>query len=136
MEVTSILVIVLSALYMFFKELEEESHHNAFTGKYAKWLNNRTSWINKWAVDDKGKPFPYNPKWYHFGVPHRYQERFPFSSTILVGFTDGEHFFQLMQVLIIASIISIYSLIGGACFVLGVLLLGFLKETVLNKIIK
>lgn len=118
---------------MYFKELEEESHHNTFRGKYAKWLNNRTSWINKWAVDEKGKPLPYTPKWYHFGVPHRYQERFPFSSTILVGFTDGEHFFQLMQLVAISSMLAILSPYAALSFLLGVGILGFLKETKILK---
>lgn len=130
-------IVILSILYMFFKELEEESHHNTFKGKYENWLNNKTSWINKWAVDSNGRPKKYVPKWYHFGVKHRYEERFPYSSTILVGLTDGEHFFQLMQLICIFGIISIYSLYGALAFMVGVLLLGFLKEaTILNKIIK
>jgi hypothetical protein len=132
---TIISITILSILYMFFKELEEESHHSAFRGKYAKWLNNRTSWINKWAIDKDGRPIKYTKKWYHFGVKHRYKERFPYSSTVLVGFTDGEHFFQLMQLICIFGIISIYSISGAFAFIAGVGILGFLKETILKKII-
>jgi hypothetical protein len=131
-----IIVVLLSILYMFFKELEEESHHNTFTGKHANWLNNRTSWINKWAVDDNGFAIPYKKKWYHFNIPHRYEERFPFSSTILVGLTDGEHFFQLLQIISLFCIISLFSFYGALSYLSGVLILGFLKESLLKDIIK
>jgi hypothetical protein len=129
-------VILISIIYMFCKELEEESHYSTFKGKYAKWLNNRTSWINKWKIDEKGRPVKYVSKWYHFGIKHRYAERFPLSSTLLVGFTDGEHFFQLSQLICITLIISISNSIHALLFIIGIIILGILKETIFNKLIK
>jgi hypothetical protein len=130
-----ILTLILSIVYMLFKELEEESHQNRFKGKYSMWLNNEESYINKWKLNKYQKPLPYIKKWYHFGFGARYEEKFPYSSTILVSVTDGEHFFQLIQILCIYGIVTIYSICGGISFLLGVLILGMLKETILKNII-
>lgn len=58
--------------------------------KYAEWKN-------KWKLTESGKLIRYNEKdWYYFGNYPRFKEKFPFSSTILVCFTDTWHKYQFL----------------------------------------
>lgn len=54
------------------------------------------SWRNKWKLHSNEPLKEYNKKWYYlwFLTP-KYKERFPFSSTILVAFTDPWHKIQM-----------------------------------------
>lgn len=53
---------------------------------------NAGEWKNKWKLDSDGKLIPYSQKWYHFKIfQPKYVEKFPFSSTLLVAFTDNWH---------------------------------------------
>lgn len=59
-----------------------------------KWINPHYSWMNKWKVL---LPYKKSP-WYYLGLhTPEFQERFPYSSTILVGFTDIWHLLKLMR---------------------------------------
>lgn len=52
------------------------------------------SWKNKWYDLIPGAESP----WYYFGIhTPQFREAFPYSSTILVGLTDGWHMFKLMR---------------------------------------
>lgn len=57
-------------------------------------------WKAKWALPLQ----PYERKWYHFGIAPRYEERFAFSSTLLVWVTDTEHLLQFGQTVAIGVI--------------------------------
>jgi hypothetical protein len=66
--------------------------------------NPQVSWKNKWA-----QPFPQpsENKWYYFGFPPPYKERFPYSSTIFVFLTDGWHLSKaLMLLCIMLSVVT------------------------------
>ena len=53
---------------------------------------NADEWKNKWKLDDEGRLIPYVSKWYHFGfIEPKYVEKFPYSSTVFVSFTDRWH---------------------------------------------
>lgn len=55
-----------------------------------KYFNKSESWVNKWKYPLE----PAEPKWYYFGIVPKYKEKFPYSSTWLVAYTD---FWHLMQ---------------------------------------
>jgi len=55
-------------------------------------------WKNKWNLTAEGKLRLYKRKdWYYFGHYPRYEEKFPYSSTILVCFTDSWHKYQFIM---------------------------------------
>ena len=120
-------ILLLGFLFYLFNELEDESvrgnwqHHAAF-------LNTEESWKNKWAYDEDVGLLPSEKKWYYFGVIPPHKERFPFSSTILVFLTDGEHLFQFLKfrMLDIAFLIISWKLF--VAFEVGKLVSSFVKE--------
>ena len=72
--------------------------------------NPQVSWKNKWA-----QPFPQptENKWYYFGFPPPYKERFPYSSTIFVFLTDAWHLAKaLMLFFIMLAVVSYKPLIS------------------------
>ena len=65
------------------------SSENGFS---TSWWNKTESWENKYKV-----PLVAGKDWYYFGlVKQVYKERFLFSTTILVAFTDGWHLAQFI----------------------------------------
>ncbi len=62
-------------------------------GGFSKaWWNKSESWELKYEL-----PLRKGVNWWYFGLYRLlYQEKFPFSSTIFVCFTDGWHFLQLI----------------------------------------
>ena len=63
------------------------------------------SWIFKW----KQPYLPAEKKRYYFGLYPRYQERFPYSSTILVWITDAWHLVKAIILTCIMAAIVLYS---------------------------
>lgn len=58
---------------------------------------NNSGWKNKWKLSQNGKLIKYDKKdWYYFGFYPKFKERFPYSSTILVCFTDNWHKYQFL----------------------------------------
>jgi hypothetical protein len=57
------------------------------------------TWVNKYAKDNKGKPIKYNGNaWWYFGLyKPTYKERFPFSTTWLVTWTDNWHLYGSLR---------------------------------------
>lgn len=53
----------------------------------------RETWKNKYAQPLK----PYTGWWYFGIIKPSHHERFPFSSTIFVGFTDKWHFYKMLM---------------------------------------
>ena len=71
-----------------------------FKGKmdYIMFRNKNIGWKNKWKLTAEGKLRYYKGKdWYYFGHYPKYEEKFPYSSTILVCFTDSWHKYQFFM---------------------------------------
>jgi len=130
-----LVILVAGFLFMFFNELEDECISNNWKGKYEKW-NTKNSWKGKWKLDKDGNPLPYEKKWYHFGVPMPKAERYPYGSTLFVGFSDAEHFFQMMKVLSVCLGFAVYGFWPAASFFVGHILLGVAKETVFKSFLR
>jgi len=65
---------------------------SAKDGFHEAWFNKTQSWENKYAI-----PLVKGTDWWYFGIYKTiYKERFPFSSTFFVCFTDGWHMFQFI----------------------------------------
>ena len=100
------IITIFTILIGFINALKDSSA----LGRFKKsWWNKSSSWKMKWKMDktvylDKTSysnkmPLPNDKKpWYYLGM-HKpiYIERFPYSSTILVSFTDGWHLLQNIQ---------------------------------------
>lgn len=70
-----------------------------FKGKMDTVLfkSNNSGWNKKWKLSSTGKLIKYNEKdWYYFGFYPKFKERFPYSSTIFVCFTDDWHKYQFL----------------------------------------
>jgi len=146
-----ILTVVFVFLYKFFDELQDESVNSAWEkrplGISRMFLNkhsnaSRTSlrfpdlgWARKWSwqyADNVWQSVELDKTpWYYFGIiKNKRKERFPYSSTLLVWMTDGEHLFQLLKDICIGLAIASASSspwMGLAAF-LATFLLGFVKE--------
>ena len=56
-----------------------------------------SGWKAKWKTTPEGKLKYYRKKdWYYFGYYPPYEEKFPYSSTFLVCFTDKWHKYQFV----------------------------------------
>ena len=129
----SLVIILISGfLFMFFNEMEDECIRNKWTDKFYKW-NSTVSWKNKWSLDENQNPISYKKKWYHFGIEMPYEERYPYGSTFFVGFSDAEHFFQMMKIFSICLGFSVFGAIEPIIFFVGHLILGVAKETIFKK---
>jgi hypothetical protein len=63
------------------------------------------SWKNKY----KTPLTPFKPKWYYPFLAPKLEERFPFSSTMLVFLTDAWHLLKALTIITILSIVYFYS---------------------------
>lgn len=127
-----IVILISGFLFMLFNELEDECIRNTWKGKFSKW-NSKNSWKNKWKLDSQENLMSYIPKWYHFGVRMSFEERYPFGSTLFVGFSDAEHFFQMMKILSVCLGFSTFGVLPTITFFCGHLILGIAKETIFKK---
>ena len=78
--------------------------------------DNNSGWRKKWKLSSTGKLIKYNEKdWYYFGFYPRYKENFPYSSTVLVCFTDDWHKYQFifLRCLYLAVSIQMVGLVGA-----------------------
>lgn len=121
-----LIILITGIVFMAFNELEDACVRGRFK---ANFFNSNVSWINKWKYDGK-KMFVYETKWYHFGVAARFEERFPYSSTLLAAATDGEHLFQALKVLTLAvGFWGATDVWGGVVFIVGAVVAGIYKES-------
>jgi len=127
-----VVILISGFLFMLFNELEDECIRNTWAGDLVNW-NSEKSWKNKWKLDHQGNLIPYNNKWYHFGIKMPFEEKYPFGSTFFVGFSDAEHFFQMMKILSICLGFSVFGLLPTITFFVGHLILGVVKETIFKK---
>lgn len=123
MEKEASLILALFVLFIagLAKGFKDRSSENRFT---KAWLN-KNSWRNKWhtpLLKELNKP------WYYLGLyKPRFKERFPYSSTALVVFTDGWHLFQFIQqwATWISIVLFVYSSVIGGIYLLASCSLSF-----------
>jgi len=78
------LLLVVAGIAKAIKDMCAEGHWKK------QWWNKNLSWPLKWKNGD--------PK---------QGERFPLSSTLLVGFTDGWHLFQMLEIIFVFTAMSL-----------------------------
>ena len=122
-----IFVGLFGLLFYLFNEFEDRSVRNRWK-KYPRFLNSGISWRNKWQIGIMGEPLKVEKKWYYFGVYPKYRERFPYSSTILVFLTDGEHLFQFLKKLSISAGFLVVDWRLMAAWIIGTIVMQFIKE--------
>lgn len=113
------ITIALIALAGIVKALQDLSSEGNLPYKY----NKDNTWMNKWKtklkIDELGSGGCYliRPRfgnnWWYLGLyKPKYKERFPFSSTVLVAFTDFWHICQFVKLkLLFTAMIFTYSTI-------------------------
>jgi len=80
-----VIALIFAALYGIGKALSDLSAEGKIYPK-------SNSWKNKWLLDKRGNVMPTNKKlWYYPINSPLYTERFPYSSTFFVAFTDFWH---------------------------------------------
>jgi len=128
-----IFVGLFGVLFYLFNELEDKSVRNRWT--HHQWfLNTGKSWKNKWELSGEGKLLSVEKKWYYFGIYPTYKERFPYSSTILVFLTDGEHLFQFIKKRAIELGFLIVSWKLFVAWSIGTIVMQFIKEKWLKNL--
>jgi hypothetical protein len=143
-DVMIFLAAVCVAIYKVADELQDESVNNAwrkpFLGLSLNFLNKRIGWRKKWRFQSaqesptgKIRMIPVSEQrqlWYLGIYRSTWAEAFPFSSTLLVWLTDGEHLFQLIKDLFMGAAVGLIS--GSWIYGLGAFgitwLVGFFKE--------
>lgn len=93
-------VIIVTLLLCFIAGIANSLMDLSSENRFKKdWYNKGKSWKYKW----KDPLTPGRTHWYHFGMIPKYEERFIYSSTLFVAYTD---FWHLMQ----AVMLSCFSL--------------------------
>ncbi len=106
---TSLFLVILASIFNSAMEVLFTRYKTSIFKKYNPlWWDPKISWEYKWKIPLQ----PPTKKWYYFGVYPQYEERFPYSSTILVFLTDAWHFFKsLMLFFVMLSIVNYQPLI-------------------------
>lgn len=120
-------IALLGFAYLFFNELEDKSIKSKWQ-RCQRFFNSKKSWMNKWLTDDDGWFIAYRGHWYHFGIKPKFEERFPYSSTLFVFVTDGEHLFQFGKNLTILGMIAVHSPTMALAAFAGMRLAALTKE--------
>jgi len=83
-------------------------YFNGIMDYIKKFSLDKNSWLNKWELDHEGNRIPVVDAWYYFGLfKPEYEEKFPYSSTILVFLTDDWHFKKWLTFLCYELIVSV-----------------------------
>jgi hypothetical protein len=122
-------IALLGFAYFFLNELEDECIKNNWT-RWGWFLNTKAAWQNKWAVNYQGNLITYQGHWWHFGFSPKFEERFPYSSTLLVFLTDGEHLFQFLKNLAVLGAVAVLSPWMAVAVFIGMRLAAFIKEQI------
>lgn len=101
-----IIISILTLIIATTKAIQDKLHYHFEKSIFKNlngWWNPLESWKNKYK-----QPFSNKIKhWWYFGIyKPTYDEKFPFSTTLLVSITDAWHFFGLVRNF------SIYLIIG------------------------
>ena len=102
-----VICIVLLIVSAYAKGLMDISGMDGFGVDNIK--NRSDSWRLKYATDEHGWLKPYLKKWYHprWWTP-KFEEKFPFSTTIFVFLTDYWHFTQFIFLNSYALVLSYF----------------------------
>ena len=125
---TLILLFITAFAFRYFRELEDETVRKP-ARNWAFKPNSEQGWTAKWQYPLQ----EYQPRWYHFGLKPKHKERFPFSSTLLVPFTDAEHFYQFVQTVSLVCIVGFASALP-TWQALATLLAGFASAQITKEI--
>ena len=126
-----ILIAAIAILYYFTSESEDRCKEDKWkTNK--QFLNTNLSWKNKYALNLIGELKPYEQKWYHFGIKPAYEERFPYSTTLFVFLTDGEHLFQFIRGLLVLGVITLLNPLYGLVWFVSTKAAAIFKEALTN----
>ncbi len=91
----SVLTVVFSYAYFLFNEMEDEVVRDRSKNNPLFWIKNASSGANaKWHEPFEPYAGNYYPSWMK---KPKHRERFRFSSTLLVPFTDFEHLYQFLK---------------------------------------
>lgn len=133
MILTLILIAISAMFYILFNEMEDESIKSNWK-KYQHFLNTNKSWKNKWKLDSDGNLIPNDKKlWYYlYLLKPKYTERYMWSSTILVAFTDGEHLFQFLKNIFIFLGFLVLGWQYSLAFLVGKSIMTIIKELFLD----
>lgn len=121
-------VLVFTILYAIAKAFNDKTtwHWHRFRWQHRAAFDPEQSWKAKWRLNPDGYPIEAAeaPFWY-FGL-HRpaFQERFPYSSTWLVAFTDVWHAMELVRG--VAVCIALIALLPGWCGIAAFAVVRFL----------
>ena len=126
--ITLIILFLAAFAFRYFRELEDETVRKP-ERNWAFKPNSEHGWTAKWQYP----LHDYKAKWYHFGLNPKYEERFPFSSTLLVWLTDAEHFYQFVQTISLVCIVGFASALP-AWQALAALLTGFAASQIAKEI--
>tara|TARA_R110000751_G_scaffold262043_1_gene361283 strand:+ start:78 stop:515 length:438 start_codon:yes stop_codon:yes gene_type:complete len=96
-----VIIVILILLLAPLNALMDWSSEGKFKSAY--W-NKDQGWRRKYKSHNVMLPgfpvqntfVPYKNKWYHFGITPKFEEKFPYSTTILVFLTDGWHLTQFL----------------------------------------
>jgi len=129
-----ILIAITGFLYLIFNELEDKSIKSNWR-IYTSFLNTEDSWKRKYKTKydpntDEKVVMPYEEKWYHFGVNPKYKEWFPFSSTLFVFITDGEHLFQFLKHMFVIIGFWVISWLFALSWLIGKIIASLTKEKI------
>ena len=125
---TIILLFIVAFAFRYFRELEDETVRKP-ERNWAFRPNSKQGWTAKWKYPLQD----YQKKWYHFGLKPKHEERFPFSSTLLVWLTDAEHFYQFIQTISLVCIVG-FSAMLPAWQALATLLAGLAAAQIAKEI--
>ena len=92
-----ILIYCITVLIGIVNALKDSSALNKFE---REWWNKGRSWKKVWKLNEsRSKPLLNDIRpWYYLKIyKPKYIEKFPYSSTVLLGFTDGWHLLQNIQ---------------------------------------
>jgi hypothetical protein len=101
MIISVVVVVACIIVYAACKAFNDKAtwHWHRFRWNHNVQLDPSESWRNKWQLNHNGDPIPATkaPFWY-FGLhTPDFKERFPYSSTILVQFTDAWHLVETVK---------------------------------------
>ncbi len=140
-----ICILVFSSFYYKYNELEDEVVRDRSKNKPLKLLkivrSASTGALGKWHEPLELYNGNYYPKWMK---KPKYRERFKFSSTLFVPFTDTEHWYQfiklrLINLIVIATTVFLTGFTLNILYTLllnqlGIWSMSFIKEALLKNL--
>jgi len=103
--ISLLLIALAGALNATYEILFVSFKQSIFSNLNPDYWDPYKSWVYKWKM-----PLKPSPKyWYYFGIYPRYEEKFPYSSTVFVWLTDAWHLFKALMLVCLMSSIVLYT---------------------------